>query len=155
MDAIAQRLVSLDLDLPPSNAPQGTYLPYVRTGSLVFIAGQGPRRAGELLYKGVVGADLSISDGQHAAHLCVLNILGHLRAACDGDLNRVVQFVRLAGLVRCTSDFEGHAKVLNGASDLVCEIFGDRGRHARIASGTHSLPSGMAVEIEAVVEIRQ
>ncbi|OED46949.1 RidA family protein [Leisingera sp. S232] len=153
MGKIDSRLAELGIELPASNPPQGNYLPYRKTGNLVFIAGQGPRNAGELVYKGIVGQDLTLEQAQDAARLCALNLLGQLRNACDGDLDRVTGVIRLAGLVRCTVDFEAQAKVLNAASDLICDVFGPAGAHARIASGTHALPSGMAVEIEAVFEV--
>lgn len=153
MRTIDDRLAALGIEIPKVNPPQGNYLSYVRTGSLVFVAGQGPRRDGQLLYKGVVGKDLSIEDGEAAARMCALNILGQLRHACDGDLGRVVRMLRVAGLVRCTDTFEEQARILNGASSLICDVLGDAGRHARIASGTNALPSGMAVEIEAIAEI--
>lgn len=153
MNRIERRLAALGIEIPRFNPPQGNYLSYVRTGSLVFVAGQGPRREGNLVYKGVIGKDLSVEDGEAAARLCALNILGQLRHACDGDLGRIVRMVRVAGLVRCSGTFEEQARVLNSASDLFCELMGDAGKHARIASGTHALPSGMAVEIEAVAEV--
>lgn len=148
-----QRLAELGLSLPPVNPPQGNYLAFSKTGNLVFVAGQGPRLDGQLVYKGIVGGDLSLEEGQKAARLCALNILAQLKYACDGDLGRVTRMVRLAGLVRCSADFGDQAKVLNAASDLICAVLGEAGPHARIASGTHALPSGMAVEIEAVAEI--
>ncbi|TCN19304.1 RidA family protein [Sinorhizobium americanum] len=154
MGIVDARLTSLGLELPEENPPQGNYVPFVQSGALVFVAGQGPRKGGQLIYKGVIGDNLTLADGQAAARLCALNILGQLRSACSGDLDRVVRLVRVAGLVRCTPDFEDQAKVLNAASDLMCDVLGVDGRHARIASGTHALPSGMAVEIEAVAEIR-
>lgn len=150
---IEQRLAGLGLSLPPVNPPQGNYLSYSRSGNLVFVAGQGPRLEGQLVYQGTVGADLSLEEGQKAARLCALNILAQLKSACDGDLGRVTRVLRLAGLVRCSADFGEQAKVLNAASDLICAVLGEAGPHARIASGTHALPSGMAVEIEAVAEI--
>lgn len=106
------------------------------------------------MFKGIVGADLSVEVGQAAARICALNILANLRAASGGDLTRVVRMVRLAGLVRCTAEFVQQALVMNAASDLICDVLGAAGPHARIAFGTHSLPSGMAVEIEALAEIR-
>lgn len=153
MNRIERRLAALGIEIPRFNPPQGNYLSYVRTGSLVFVAGQGPRREGNLVYKGVIGKGLSVEDGEAAARLCALNILGQLQHACDGDLGRIVRMVRVAGLVRCSGTFEEQARVLNAASDLFCELLGDAGKHARIASGTHALPSGMAVEIEAVAEV--
>lgn len=154
MSATESRLAELGIEIPNVNPPQGNYLPYARTGSLVFVAGQGPRREGQLVFKGVVGSDLSVEDGEAAARLCALNVLGQLRHACDGDLDRIVRMVRVAGLVRCVDSFEDQARVLNAASNLICEVLGESGRHARIASGTNALPSGMAVEIEAIAEIR-
>lgn len=153
MNSVEKRLETLNLQLSQANPPQGNYLPFVRTGSLLFVAGQGPRQRGELVFRGIVGDTLTLEDAQEAARLCALNIVTQVKLACDGDFDRVRRFVRLAGLVRCTADFEDQAKVLNAASDLICELFGERGPHARIASGTHALPSGMAVEIEAVVEL--
>lgn len=149
-----KRLAEMGIVLPSISRPQGRYLPYVLTGDLVFIAGQGPREDGELVYKGIVGAELDLTDARAAARLCALNILANLRAACDGDLDRVVRMVRVVGLVRCSADFEQQAMVLNAASDLICDVLGPAGPHARIASGTHALRSGMAVEIEALAEIQ-
>ncbi|MGX5805189.1 RidA family protein [Bradyrhizobium sp. Arg314] len=153
MNPIDARLAALGITIPTVNPPQGNYLSYVRAGSLIFVAGQGPRKDGQLLYRGVVGHDLTLEDGKKAARICAINVLGQLRQACDGDLGRVRQMVRIAGLVRCTTSFGNHSRVLNAASDLFCEILGDAGKHIRIASGTHALPSGMAVEIEALAEI--
>jgi enamine deaminase RidA (YjgF/YER057c/UK114 family) len=152
-NAIEERLAGLGLSLPPVNRPQGNYLPFTRTGNLVFVAGQGPRVDGQLVYKGIVGGDLSLEEGQKAAQLCALNVLAQLKNASDGDLGRVNRIIRIAGLVRCSADFEDQARVLNAASDLICAVLGDAGPHARIASGTNALPSGMAVEIEAIAEI--
>lgn len=153
MGKIEARLAELGFELPPINPSQGNYLPFRQTGNLVFIAGQGPRRAGELVWKGIVGDDLTLENAQDAARMCAMNLLAQLKTACDDDLNRVTGVIRLAGLVRCTVDFEHQAKVLNAASDLISEVFGPAGAHTRIASGTHALPSGMAVEIEAIFEI--
>lgn len=153
MSTIEDRLSGLGIEIPPVNPPQGNYLSYVRTGSLVFVAGQGPRQNGQLLYKGTVGHDLSVEDGQAAARLCALNVLGQLKHACEGDLDRIVRMVRVGGLVRCADDFEEQARVLNAASDLICEVLGRAGKHARISFGTNALPSGMAVEIEAIAEV--
>lgn len=153
MSQIEARLADLGLTLPPVNPPQGNYLSFSKSGNMIFVAGQGPRFEGQLVYKGVVGGDLSLEEGQKAARLCALNILAQLKYACDGDLGRIVRMVRLAGLVRCSADFGDQAKVLNAASDLICAVLGEAGPHARIASGTHALPSGMAVEIEAVAEV--
>ncbi|VWC49789.1 RidA family protein [Burkholderia lata] len=150
---IDARLAELGLELPPASVPRGSYLPAVRSGNYLQIAGQGPRLNGELLYAGRVGADLSVDDGQRAAQLCALNVLSHIGRMLDGDFSRVVRIVRVAGVVRCDADFTEHATVLNGASDLFFAVLGEAGRHARIATGTNALPSGMAVEVEATVEV--
>lgn len=150
---IDARLAELGLELPQASVPRGSYLPAVRSGNYLQIAGQGPRLGGELLYAGKVGTDLSVEDGQRAAQLCALNILSHIGRMLEGDFSRVVRIVRVAGVVQCHADFIEHAKVLNGASDLFFAVLGEAGRHARIATGANSLPSGMAVEVEATVEI--
>jgi len=147
------RLAELGLELPAAGTPRGNYVPFVKVGDLVFISGQGPRRDGQLIHAGKVGAERTAEEGYEAAKLCGLNLLAQLKVACDGDLDRVTQVVRLAGLVHCVDSFEEHPKVINGASDLMCAVFGENGRHARIASGASSLPSGMTVEIEAVFAI--
>lgn len=151
--SIAARLAELGLALPPASVPRGSYLPAVRSGNIIQIAGQGPRWDGELRYAGKVGTDLSVEDGQRAAQLCALNILSHLSRILDRDLSRVVRIVRVAGVVQCDSTFKEHAKVLNGASDLFYSVLGEPGQHARIATGSNALPSGMAVEVEATVEV--
>jgi enamine deaminase RidA (YjgF/YER057c/UK114 family) len=150
---IDARLSELGLSLPEASVPRGSYLPAVRSGNYIQIAGQGPRLNGELLFAGKVGSDISVEDGQRAAQLCALNILSHLARLLDGDFSRVVRVVRVAGVVQCGPDFTEHAKVLNGASDLFFTVLGEAGQHARIATGANSLPSGMAVEVEAMVEV--
>lgn len=151
---ISGRLAAAGYQLPIVNLPRGSYTASVFTGDLLFIAGQAPRINGELVHAGQVGRDLSVDEGQSAAEICALNILAHLAAACDDQVERVVQAVRLAGIVNCAADFADHAKVLDGASDLIVRILGDQGRHTRVASGASSLPSRMAVEIEAVFQIK-
>lgn len=153
MITIAEKLAELGHALPDANLPQGSYVPYVRTGNLLFVAGQGPRLNGTLAYKGVVGADLSFEAGVAAAQICGLNLLRQVSDATGGDLGALVRVVRLAGIVRCSPDFEKHAAVMNGASDLMKAVFGDRGLHVRIATGSPTLPSGMAVEIEGIFEL--
>lgn len=150
---IDARLAELGLSLPEASVPRGSYLPAVRSGGYIQIAGQGPRLNGELLFAGKVGIDISVEDGQRAAQLCALNILSHLARMLNGDFSRVVRVVRVAGVVQCGPEFTEHAKVLNGASDLFFAVLGEAGQHARIATGANSLPSGMAVEVEAMVEV--
>lgn len=152
-ERLRQRLTELGLSLPDATIPQGAYVPYVRSGNLLFVAGQGPRLNGMLRHTGPAdSADLSSS--QEAACICALNVLAQAAHACSGDLGRIERIVRLAGLVHCDATFTAHASVLDGASTLFLDLFGERGRHARIASGAVSLPSGMRVEIEAVIALR-
>lgn len=150
---IEQRLKELGVDLPEAAAPAANYVPFVVTGNLVFVSGQIPMREGKLVYTGKVGADLSLEDGQQAARLVGLNIIAQVKAACNGDLDRVRRCVKLGGFVNCASDFHQHPQVINGASDLMVEVFGDAGRHARFALGANALPFNVAVEIDAVFEI--
>ena len=151
--AIEARLEKLGISLPPAPAAVASYVPYVRTGDLVFVAGQIPISGGNIVYRGAVGAEVSVEDGAAAARLCALNIIAQVRAACDGELDRVVRCVRLGGYVNAGSDFVDHPKVVNGASELIVEVFGEAGRHARIAVGASNLPLGVAVEIDAVFEV--
>ena len=151
--AIEARLEKLGISLPPAPAAVASYVPYVRTGDLVFVAGQIPISGGDIGYRGAVGAEVSVEDGAAAARLCALNIIAQVRAACDGELDRVVRCVRLGGYVNAGSDFVDHPKVVNGASELIVEVFGEAGRHARIAVGASNLPLGVAVEIDAVFEV--
>ena len=151
--AIETRLRDVGITLPPAPEAVASYVPFVRTGNLVFLAGQIPIAGGEIVYRGACGGELTAEEGAAAARLCALNILAQARAACEGDLDRVVRFVRLAGYVNATPDFVDHPKVVNGASDLIVEIFGEAGRHVRIAVGATNLPLGVTVEIDAVLEI--
>ena len=150
---IDRRLAELAIVLPDAPAPAANYVPYVQTGNVLHVSGQVPLRDGKLGWQGVVGDDLTLEQGQEAARACALGILAQLRAACSGDLDRVRRCVSLQGFVRCTPDFGQQPAVINAASDLVVEVFGDAGRHARFAVGTHALPFGVAVEIAAVFEI--
>ncbi len=147
------RLKELGITLPPVATPQGNYVPYVVTGNLVYIAGQGAMTADGIKYAGRVGGDVSLEDAQESARLCAINIIAIVKDACGGDLGRVIQCVKLGGFVNCAADFTDHPKVVNGASDLMVAVFGDRGRHARFAVGAPSLPLGFSVEVDAVFEI--
>ena len=153
MGLIDKRLAELGIVLPTPAKPIANYVPWVRTGNLVYISGQGAMKDGKLEYTGRVGDTLSIDDAVASARLTAINIIAHLRDACGGDLDRVKRVVKLLGLVNCTPTFGDHPKVINGASDLMVEVFGDKGRHARSAVGAPSLPFGLSVEVEAIVEI--
>ena len=150
---IDARLTALGITLPEAPAPAANYLPYVLTGDLVFISGQISREAGGLI-TGCLGDTLDVDAGVAAARACALSLLAQLRAACGGDLDRVVRVVKLTGFVNSTAGFTDQPRVINGASDLFVAVLGDAGRHARAAVGTASLPGGVAVEIEGVFEIR-
>ena len=149
------RLIELSLDVPNAATPVGNYVAYVVTGNLVFISGQLPLVNGELKYKGKVGADVSLEDGQAAARACALNLVAQVRAACGGNLDRVRRVVKLSGFVNSNADFIQQANVINGASDLMVQIFGEAGKHARAAVSSPTLPLGAAVEVDAVFEIEQ
>src|SRR5262249_45094418 len=127
--------------------------PFVRSGDLLFIAGQLPMEAGKVAATGKLGDGVSIEEGQRAARLCAINLLAQARAALDGDLDRVKRCVKLGGFVACRSDFTQHPAVVNGASNLMVEVLGDAGRHARFAVGAPSLPFDAAVEVDAVFEV--
>jgi enamine deaminase RidA (YjgF/YER057c/UK114 family) len=150
---IEARLKELGIKLPQPAAPVANYVPFTISGHLVFIAGQICQWNGELRFVGKLGAGVAVADGQAAARLCALNILAHLRIACGGDLDRVRRCLRLGGFVNCTPEFTDMPQVINGASDLMVEVFGDSGRHARAAVGVSSLPGGVSVEVEATFEI--
>ena len=152
--AIDQRLSQLELELPNPSAPAANYVPYVISGSLVFVAGQVSQWNGERRHKGKVGESIDVEEAYAAALLCALNLLAHLRVACDGDLDRVKRVVRLGGFVNSAPDFTEQPKCVNGASDLMVEIFGKAiGSHARAAVGVASLPGGVAVEVDGIFEI--
>ena len=153
MGLIDKRLAELGIVLPTPAQPVATYVPWVKTGNLVYISGQGAMKDGKLQYTGRVGDTVSLEDAIASARLTGINIITHLRDACGGDLDRVKRVVKLLGLVNCTPTFGDHPKVINGASDLMVEVFGDKGRHARSAVGAPSLPFGLSVEVEAIVEI--
>jgi enamine deaminase RidA (YjgF/YER057c/UK114 family) len=141
------RLRELGITLPELHAPGGNYVHAVRTGDLLFLAGKGPAK-----FKGKVGADLTIEQGYEAAREIGLQLLSVMRLEL-GSLDRVARIVKVLGLVNATPDFGNQPEVINGCSDLFVEVFGERGRHARSAIGAGSLPRGIAVEIEAIVEV--
>lgn len=150
--SVEQRLKDLGITLPVPAAAVANYVPFVVTGNLVFVSGQLPLENGKPAVLGKLGAEVSVEDGVRAARLCGLGLLAQLRAAA-GDLDRVKRVVRLTAFVASTPDFTDQPKVVNGASDLMVEVLGDAGRHARVAVGAPSLPLNVAVEIEGVFEI--
>jgi len=147
------RLEELGITLPDPASPAANYVPYVISGSLVFIAGQIPFWNGEIKHVGKVGAELSLKDAKEAAQLCGLNLIAQLKAACSGDLDRVKRCVKIGVFVNCIDGFKQQPEVANGVSDLMVEIFGEAGRHARFAVGTNALPRNCATESDGVFEI--
>jgi enamine deaminase RidA (YjgF/YER057c/UK114 family) len=148
---IEANLKDLGITLPRAAAPAANYVPWVISGHLLFVAGQLPMEAGQLAVTGTLGAGVSLEVGQRAARLCAINIIAQAKAAL-GDLDRVKRIVRLGGFVASANGFTDQPKVVNGASDLMVEVFGDAGRHARAAVGVNTLPLGAAVEIDAIIE---
>jgi enamine deaminase RidA (YjgF/YER057c/UK114 family) len=146
------RLKELKIELPTLGKPIANYVHVVRTGNLLFLAGKGPSDVNGKYITGKVGKDLTIEEGQKAARLTAINQLAVLKAEL-GDLNKVKRIVKVLGMVNCEADFKDHPKIINGFSDLMVEIFGEKGKHARSAVGMCSLPMNMAVEIELVVEV--
>jgi enamine deaminase RidA (YjgF/YER057c/UK114 family) len=149
---IDARLAELGITLPEASAPQANYVPYTVSGNLVFISGQVPM-LGDQLITGKLGADVDVETGQKAARVCALNLISHLKAACGGDLDRMTRCLKLGGFVQGTTDFTAAPMVVNGASDLMVDVFGDAGRHARFAVAVACLPLDSAVEVDAVFEI--
>jgi enamine deaminase RidA (YjgF/YER057c/UK114 family) len=152
MHPIESRLAELGVTLPDAPAPAANYVPFVRTGSQVYISGQISRNGATLL-TGKLGLDLDIAAGAAAAQSCAVAILAQIKAACGGDWSRFQRMVKLVGFVNSTADFTDQPKVINGASDFLVAVLGDSGRHARSAISAASLPLGVAVEVEAVFEI--
>jgi enamine deaminase RidA (YjgF/YER057c/UK114 family) len=152
MSKVESRLAELGIALPQPNAPVANYVPFVRSGSLVHISGQVSLDASGGI-RGVVGEDVDLETGQTAARLCGLSLIAQMKAACDGDLDRVRRVVKLNGFVQAGPGFFEIPKVVNGCSDLMVEVFGDIGRHARSAVGVYRLPMNFAVEVDAVVEV--
>lgn len=150
--SVEQRLTDLGLSLPTPAAPAANYVPYVISGNLLVIAGQLPLGPEGIAMHGKVGDTITTEQATEAARLCALNLIAQMKAA-TGDLERVVRVVRLGGFVNCVDTYADQPKVVNGASDLMVEVFGEKGKHARTAVGTNSLPFNVPVEIDAMVEI--
>ena len=149
---IEAKLKELNIELPPIGNPIANYVHVVRSGNLLFLAGKGPSNSKGEFTTGKVGKDLTIEQGQAAARLTAINQIAVLKAEL-GDLDKVKRIVKVLGMVNCEADFKDHPKVINGFSDLMVQVFGDKGKHARSAVGMCSLPLNMAVEIELVVEV--
>ena len=152
-NTVEERLKAFGITLPEAPAPAANYVPYVRTGNLLHVSGQVAMKDGDFV-TGKLGQTMTAEEGAEAARLCALALLAQVKAACDGDLERLVRVVKLVGFVNSAPDFGQQPKVINGASDLMVEALGEKGKHARSAVGAAALPFGVAVEIEGVFEVR-
>ena len=150
---VEERLKELGIELPEPQAALANYLPWVITGNLVSVSGQVAMAGGNPRWVGKVGDKVSLEEAVEAARACAIQIIAHLQAACEGDLERLRRIVRLGGFVNCIEGYTNQPKIINGASDLMVEVFGDRGRHSRAAVGTSSLPLNVPVEIDCLAEI--
>lgn len=150
--SIDQKLADLGITLPSPKPPIANYVPVVKTGNLLFVSGQVSVDGSGTVTSGKLGAGMSIEDGRAAARLCAINVIAQVKAAA-GDLDKVVRIVKVVGFVNSTLEFTDQPAVINGCSDLLVEVFGDKGRHARSAVGVASLPFNAAVEVEAIVEV--
>ncbi len=150
---VAANLKELGITLPVPTAPQGAYVPWVRTGALLFVSGQITLGPQGLEYVGTVGREIDLQNAKNAARLAAINVIAQVSAALDGDLDRVTRVVKVTGFVNAVPEFTQHPEVVNGASELFAQVFGECGRHARAAVGCASLPRNVAVEVEAIFEI--
>lgn len=150
--AIESKLAELGIQLPEAAAPAANYVPFVKTGNQLFISGQIPMTAEGIQFKGKLGDDMQTEQGAEAAKVCAINLIAQMKAA-TGDLDKVARIVKLVGFVNSTLDFTEQPAVINGASNFMVDVFGDKGRHARSAVSAASLPFGVAVEVEAIVEL--
>ncbi|MDU8927618.1 RidA family protein [Alisedimentitalea sp. MJ-SS2] len=153
MSQIEARLAELGITLPDAPAPAANYVPFVQVGDIVYVSGQ-ISRTDDGLITGKVGTDLTTEDGAAAARTCALQLLAQVKAACDGDLDRLVRVVKLTGFVNSTPDFSEQPQVVNGCSDFLVEALGEAGRHSRSAVSAGALPLGVAVEIEGIFQIK-
>ena len=154
MHLFEENIKNLGLNIPELPKALANYVPYKIVGKTMYISGQAPVQNGELIYKGKVGSDVTVEDGIKAARLCVTNIIAAVKTGLEGDWSKLDSFVKLTGFVNCQDDFTDQPKIINGASDMLVDIFGDQGRHARVAVGSNALPLGIAVEIDAIVQLK-
>ena len=150
---IEKKLKELNIELPNAPDPVGAYVAFKKVNNLLFISGQLPISNDRKMIKGQIGKDLTLEDGQKASKLCVINILAQTKKALNGDLNNIKNCVKITGFVNSTDDFKDQPKVINPASETLSAVFGDKGKHARVAISANSLPLGAAVEIDAIFEI--
>ena len=154
MHLFEENIKNLGLNIPDLPKALANYVPYKIVDKTMYISGQAPVQNGELIYKGKVGSDIAVEDGIEAAKLCVINIIAAVNTGLKGDWNKLDNFVKLTGYVNCQDNFTDQPKIINGASDMLVDIFGDQGRHTRVAVGSNALPLGIAVEIDAIVQLK-
>lgn len=154
MHLFDKNIKNLGLNIPELPKALANYVPFKIVGKTMYISGQAPVRNGEMIYKGKVGSDITIEEGIEAAKLCVINIIAAVKTGLEGDWNKLDSFVKLTGFVNCQDSFTDQPKIINGASDMLVEIFGDQGRHARVAVGSNALPLGISVEIDAIIQLK-
>ena len=154
MHLFEENIKNLGLNIPDLPKALANYVPYKIVGKTMYISGQAPVKNGELIYKGKVGSDITVEDGIEAAKLCVTNIIAVVKTGLKGDWDKLDSFVKLTGFVNCEGSFTDQPKIINGASDLLVDIFGDQGRHTRVAVGSNALPLGIAVEIDALIQLK-
>ena len=150
---VSEKLLKLNIHLPEAPAPVGAYVAFKKVKNLLFISGQLPITPDGKIIKGKIGKDLTLEDGQKASKLCVVNILSQVKKAMDGDLSKVKNCIKITGYVNSTDDFKDQPKVINPASEILSEVFGDLGNHTRAAVSANALPLGAAVEIDAIFEV--
>lgn len=151
---VDKKLQNLGINLPEVLAPVANYVGFVKSGNMVFVSGQLPIENGQLKYVGKVGSQISTDEAKVAAKICAINIISQIKSACGGDLEKVKRCVKLGVFVNGDANFTDHPLVANGASDLMVEVFGEAGKHARAAVGSGSLPRGVAVEVDAIFEVK-
>ena len=154
MHLFEENIKNLGLNIPELPKALANYVPYKIVEKTMYISGQAPVQNGELIYKGKVGSDISVEDGIEAARLCVINIIAAVKTGLEGDWDKLDSFVKLTGYVNCQDTFTDQPKIINGASDMLVELFADQGRHSRVAVGSNALPLGIAVEIDAIVQLK-
>ena len=154
MHIFEENIKKLDLIIPEMPTPMANYVPFKVADNTVYVSGQGPGVDGKIVYRGKVGKEISEEEGIKAAELCCINIVSALKTSLNGDWDRLDTFLKLGAFVNCDENFTDQPKIINGASDLLVSIFGDKGRHARFAVGSNSLPFNISVEIDAIIKIK-